>query len=125
MRQSLMTVDAGVAQRRVLVAAEGEDGGVHALGVEDLQLDQQVEVRHRQARDGQEQLRLDPGDDIDQRILAEIGQVHERRDARREFDQLFLNLLAQRIIFLTSEEQRVGKGGLSQCSIWGSVVDLK
>src|SRR3546814_20345197 len=78
MRQSLMTVDAGVAQRRVLVAAEGEDGGVHALGVEDLQLDQQVEVRHRQARDGQEQPRLDPGADIDQRILAEIGQVHEQ-----------------------------------------------
>jgi hypothetical protein len=27
-------------------------------------------------------------------MLAKVGQVHERRDARRELDQLLLNLLA-------------------------------
>lgn len=39
-----MGLDAGVGQRRVLVAAEGEDSLVHVLGIEDIERDEQVEV---------------------------------------------------------------------------------
>src|SRR5690348_13452920 len=42
--EAVMAVDAGVGERRVLVAAEGEDGLVHLLSVEDLEPYEQVEV---------------------------------------------------------------------------------
>jgi hypothetical protein len=52
MRQPRVAVDARVPQRGVFVAAEGKDGLVHLLGVEDPELDEQVEVLDGQAGDG-------------------------------------------------------------------------
>src|SRR6266550_8109864 len=64
MRQPRMTLQAGVAKRRIFVSAECENGLVHLLGVEHLELHEQVEVLHRQASDSQEQLRLKLGNDV-------------------------------------------------------------
>ena len=100
MGQPLVALDAGVAQRSVLVAAEGEDGLVHLLGVEHLEPHEQVEVLDRQAGDGLEQVGFELGDDVLQRVLAEVGQVHERRDARGELDELLLHLLALGLVLL-------------------------
>ena len=98
--EALVALDARVAERGVFVAAEGEHGLVHLLGVEHLQAHEQVEVLHRQPGDGQEQVRLQLGDDVLQRVLAEVGQVHERRDARGELDQLLLDQLALGLVLL-------------------------
>jgi len=46
-----VTLDAGVTKRRIFIAAEGENGLVHLLGVEHLEADKQMEVLHRQAGD--------------------------------------------------------------------------
>ena len=100
MGQPLVALDAGVAQRGILVAAEGEHGLVHLLGVEHLEAHEQVEVLDRQAGDGQKQVGFQLGDDILQGVLAEIGQVHERRDARGELDQLLLDELALGLVLL-------------------------
>jgi hypothetical protein len=94
-----VAVDAGVAQRGILVAPEGEHGLVHLLGVEHLEPHQQVEILHCQSGDGEEQVRFQPGDDILQRVLAKVGQVHEGRDAGGELDQLLLNQLALGLVF--------------------------
>lgn len=87
-RQPLMALDARVAQRGVLVAAEGKHRGVHVLGVEYAQADQQVEVLDGEASHRSEEIRLELGDDVLECILAEIGEVHEGRDARGELDEL-------------------------------------
>lgn len=54
MADSLVGFDAGVGQGGVFVAAEGEHRLVHVGGVEDSEVDQQVEVGHGQAGDGLE-----------------------------------------------------------------------
>ena len=100
MCEPLVALDARVPQRGILVAAEREHRLVHLLGIEDLEAHEQMEVLHRQAGDGQKQVRLQLGDHVLQRVLAKIGQVHERRDARRELDQLFLHELALGLVFL-------------------------
>ena len=50
-----MAVDAGVAQRRIFVAPEGEDGLIHVASVEDAEADEQVEVVDGEAGDRLEQ----------------------------------------------------------------------
>ena len=84
--EALMAIDARIAERSVLVATEGEDCLIHLLGVEHLQLHEQMEVLYRQAGDSQKQFRLKLGDNILQRILAEIGQIHKGRNARGKLD---------------------------------------
>ena len=54
-REARMGVDPGVAKRRILVAAEGEDSLIHLLGVEDPEPHEQVEVLDSEAGDGEEQ----------------------------------------------------------------------
>lgn len=54
MGEAGVAVYAGVAEGGVFVAAEGEDGLVHLLGVEDAQLHQQVKIFDCQAGDGAE-----------------------------------------------------------------------
>ena len=90
MRQIGVALDAGVSERRVFVSSESENGLVHLLGVEHLELYEQVEVLNRQAGDSQEQLRFQLCDDILKRVLTEVGQVHECRDPGGELDKLFL-----------------------------------
>jgi hypothetical protein len=51
-----VTFYAGVAQRCVLVPAEGEDGLIHVFGIEDTQLHQEMKVLHRQAGYGTEEI---------------------------------------------------------------------
>jgi hypothetical protein len=46
MSKPRMALDAGVAERRVLVAAEGEDSLVHLLGIKHPEPHEQVEVLH-------------------------------------------------------------------------------
>ena len=46
MGQSRVAIYARIAERRVLVAAEGEYGLIHLLGVEDLEPYEQMEVLH-------------------------------------------------------------------------------
>ena len=58
MGEAWVAVYAGVAEGGVFVAAEGEDGLVHLFGVEDAQLDEQVEVFDGEAGDGAEKLRF-------------------------------------------------------------------
>ena len=100
MCEPFVALDARVPQRGILVATEREHRLVHLLGIEDLEAHEQMEILHRQAGDGQKQLRLQLGDHVLQRVLAKIGQVHERRDARCELDQLFLHQLALGLVFL-------------------------
>ena len=100
MGQSGVALYAGVAQRRIFVAPEGEDGLIHLLGVENLEPNEQVEILHRQPGNGQKQVRLELGDDILQCVLAEVGQVHKCRNARSELDQLLLDELALGLVFL-------------------------
>ena len=88
MGQPLVTVDARVSERRIFVTPEGEYGLVHMLGIEHLEPHEQMEILHRQPGHGQEQIGVNPGDDILQCVLTEIGEIHERRNARRELDEL-------------------------------------
>src|SRR5437588_4778226 len=74
--QSLVTLDSRIAERGVFVPAEGEDSLVHLLGIKDLQAHEQMEVLDRQTGNGKKQLRFQLGDDILERVLAEVGQVH-------------------------------------------------
>lgn len=94
-----MALNTRIAQRRVFVTTEGKDGLVHLFGVEHLEADEQMEVLHSQASHGQKQVRLEFGDDILQRVFAEIGEIHKRRNARGELDQLLLNQLALGLVF--------------------------
>ena len=100
MCEPLVALDACVPQRRILVATEREYRLIHLLSIKYLEAHEQIEVLHRQAGDRQEQIRLQLGDHVLQRVLAKIGQVHEGRYARRELDQLFLQKLALRFVFL-------------------------
>ena len=59
-----------------------------------------MEVLYRQAGDRKKQIRLQFGNYILERVLAEIGEVHERRNAGGELDQLFLHQLALGLVFL-------------------------
>ncbi len=95
-----MALNARVAQRCILIPAEGEYRLVHLLRVENLKPHQQVEILHRQACDRLKQSRFDLGDHILQCVLPEIAQIHERRDFRGELDQLLLHLLAFGFVFL-------------------------
>ena len=97
--QAFMAFDAGVAERRVFIAPECEHSLVHVLGVEHLEVHQQVKIFYRQARHGQKQVRLNLRDHVLQLVLAEISQIHERRDARGELDELFLNQLPLGFVF--------------------------
>lgn len=45
-----------------------------------------------------EQIRLELRDRILERVLPKLGQIHKRGNPRRELDQLFLNLLAFRLV---------------------------
>src|SRR3974390_3048130 len=89
-----MALDPRVAQRGIFITAEGEDGLVHLLGVEDLEAHEQGEVIYRQTGDRLKQPRLNLGDHVLQRVLPEIGQIHEGRNARGELDELLLYELA-------------------------------
>ena len=95
-----MGVDAGVAEGTVFVTAEGEDGLVHLLGVEHPQPHEEVEVLDGQSCDRAEQIGLQLGDDVLKRVLAEVGEVHERRDPGGELDQLLLDLLPLGLVLL-------------------------
>ena len=95
-----MAVDARIGERCVLVPPEREYRCVHSFGIEHLQPHQQMEILHGQPGHGQEQVRLQLGDDILKRVFAEIGEIHEGRNPRRELDQFLLNQLALRFIFL-------------------------
>ena len=59
-----------------------------------------MEVLHRQARDRQEQVWFELGDDVLECVLAEVGQVHERGNACGEFDQLLLDEFALGLVLL-------------------------
>lgn len=91
MAQPLVAVDPGVGQRRVLVAAEGEHSLVHVGAVENVERNQQMKIIDAQAGDRLEQAGFELRNDVFERVLAEVGEVHERRDAGREFDQFLLD----------------------------------
>ena len=84
MGQSLVAPYARISERRVFITAEGEHGLVHMLSVEHLELHKQVEILHRQTSHGLKQVGFNLGNDILQRVLPEIGQIHECRDVRGE-----------------------------------------
>ena len=46
-RQSIMTLEACVAQRSILVTPKSEYRLIHLLGIENLQPEKQVEILHR------------------------------------------------------------------------------
>ncbi len=76
-----MALYSRIAERGVFVTAEGENSLAHLLGVEHLKPHEQVEVLHRQTGDGREQFRFELGNHVLEGVLAEVGQVHERRNA--------------------------------------------
>ena len=98
MRQALVAFDPRVLERRVLVAAKGKNGLIHLLGVEDAQTHQQMKILHRQAGDDPEKVRFELRDDVLERVFTKIREIHKRGNPRRELDQLFLNLLAFRLV---------------------------
>jgi hypothetical protein len=61
-------IDAGVAEGSVFVTVEGEDGLVHLLGVERPQPHEEVEVLDGQSCHRAEQIGLQFGDDILERV---------------------------------------------------------
>ena len=63
------------------MAAKGNNGLVHLLGVEHLDPNQHVEVLCPQARDRQEQVGLQLGDHILKCNLAKVSQVLECQQA--------------------------------------------
>jgi hypothetical protein len=69
------------------------------LGVEHLEAHQEMKILHRQTRDGKEKVGLELRDDILQRVLAEIRQVHEGWDAGCKFYELLLHQLSLRLEF--------------------------
>lgn len=91
MRQPWVAVDTSVAQRRIFVTAESEHRLIHLFGVEHPELHEQVEIFDRQAGDCPEQIWFQFCDHILQRVLAEVGQIHEGRNPRGELDQLLLD----------------------------------
>lgn len=79
--------------------------------------------RSKSATVSPEQVRLDFRDHVGQRVLAEVGEIHEGWNARRELDQFFLNLLAERLVFLLL----VGEFFLllrGQLSVFGFLLEL-
>ena len=100
MSEVRVRVDAGVREACVLVAAEREHSLVHLLGVEHSESHEKVEILDRQAGDGKEQIWFELGDHVLEGVLAEVGQVHERRDAGRELDQLLLDELPLGLVLL-------------------------
>ena len=89
-----MSVDAGIFKGRVLVALELVNGIVHQFAVEDTKAYQQAEILERKTRDLTEESGFKLFDDVLQTIFPKVGEVHEYRDAGREFDELVLNFLA-------------------------------
>lgn len=83
-----------VDERGILVALELVDGVVHERGVEDVQRAEEAEVRDFQPRHLPKEPRLKLRDDVLKAVLAVVREVHEHGDARRELDELLLNLLA-------------------------------
>ena len=93
-----MAVDAGIGQAGILIALELIDGIVHQIGIEDIQRAEQLKVLHIQTCDLLEKPGLQLCDHVHKGLLAEICQIHEDRYAGGKFDQLFLNLFAQRLV---------------------------
>lgn len=81
MGEAGVAIDAGVSKRGVLVTAEGEDGLVHLLGVEDPQAHEEVKIFHGEAGHRLEEVGFELGDDILECVLSEIGEIHECGDA--------------------------------------------
>ena len=67
--QTFVAIDTGVPERCVCIATECEHSLVHLFGVKHLELDQQMEVLHREARGGAEEIRLNLCNDILKRVL--------------------------------------------------------
>lgn len=59
-----------------------------------------MEIADGQASDSLKQVWFELRDHILKRVLAEIGEIHKGRNAGGELDQLFLNELALRFVFL-------------------------
>ena len=97
-RQTLVALDAGVPQLGIFIAPKRKHRLVHWLGVEHLDLYQQVKVCHRQPGHGQKQLRLQPGNDILQGVFTKVRQLHKGRNAGGKLDQLFLHQFAFRLV---------------------------
>lgn len=89
MGQPWVALYAGVAERSVFITTEGKDGLIHLLGVEHLETDEQVEILDRQPGDSEKQIRFEFCDYILQRVLAEIGEIHECWNAGCKLNQLF------------------------------------
>ena len=98
--QPFVRVDARIGEGCVLVPPEGEHRLVHVAGVEYAKGDEQVEVRNREAGDGLEEVGLQLGDLVLERVFTETGEIRESWDASRELDQLLLNLLSLALVFL-------------------------
>lgn len=100
MSQTRVAVYAGVTKRCVLVSPECKHRLIHLLGIEHLERYEQVEVIHREAGDHAEQLRFELRNDILQRILAEISQIHEGGNPCGKLDQLLLDELTLGLVLL-------------------------
>ena len=68
-RQAFVAIDAGAPERCVFIATECEHGLVHLFGVKHLELDQQMEVLHHDARNGAKEIRLNLCNDVLKRVL--------------------------------------------------------
>lgn len=93
-------LDARVRNRGVLIVAQREHGLVYRRGLEHVEGDEQAEIVDRQSRDRPGQVGFELCDDFSWRILAKVGELHEGRDASRELDQLFLDLLSLALLLL-------------------------
>ena len=89
-----MAVHSRIGEGGILVAAELVDGVVHEGVVEDPKRHQELEVLDREPRHLLEELWLQLRDNVLERLLAVVGEVHEDRDTRRELDKLLLYLFA-------------------------------
>src|ERR1700733_8604179 len=100
MTQTLMTLDTRVGQRGIFIPPERKDGLVHVRAVEDVKRDKQVEVVDGKSGNRTKKVGLQSRYDVLECVLAEISEVHERRYTSGELNQLLLNLLSLRLVFL-------------------------
>src|SRR4051794_15391278 len=78
--QARVAVNARVRKRGVLVATERKHRLVHLRGVENVERDEQVEVLDAKAGDGLEEVRFELRNDVLERVLAKVREIHERRN---------------------------------------------
>ena len=100
-----MAVYSRIRQTAILVSFEFIDSVIHQDLIEHIKTYQQRKVLFGEPRDTLEQFRFQLQDDVFQRILAEVRQIHEDRDACGKLHQLLLYLAPLALDFLFSIAQ--------------------